>query len=80
MPRPKLWARTRNPRSDVQDALWEATYGQLSELNGQLAKACVQNPLEYRAIAGAAVAFGSRSHDLGVDVEQAVEFCTKMMS
>lgn len=59
--------------------MWEAAYVQLSELNGQLAKSCVQNPLEYRAIAGAAVAFGSRPHDLGLHTEQAVEFCTRMM-
>ena len=63
----------------AQDLVWEAAYTQLSALNGQLAKACVQNPLEYRATASSAVAFASRSHDLGVDVEQATEFCTKMM-
>ena len=64
----------------MQDALWDVAYTQLSELNGHLAKSCVQNPMEYRAIAGAAVAFGSRPHDLGLDTEQAAEFCTKLMS
>ncbi len=63
----------------AQDPVWEAAYTQLSALNGQLAKACVQNPLEYRATASSAVAFASRPHDLGVDVDQATEFCTKMM-
>ena len=62
-----------------QDAAWEAAFAQLSELNGQLAKSCIQNPLEYRAVAGAAVAFGSRPHDLGLPAEQAAEFCIRMM-
>ena len=62
-----------------QDPVWEAAFTQLSALNAQLAKACVQNPLEYRATAIAAVAFASRPHDHSVDAEQASEFCTKMM-
>ena len=48
-------------------------------MNGQLAKACIQNPLEYRATALAAVQFASRPHDLGIDAQQAVHFCTQMM-
>lgn len=60
--------------------MWESAYTQLSALNGQLSKSIVQNPLEYRAIAAAAVAFGSRPHDLGLHSEQAADFCTRMMS
>lgn len=63
-----------------QDHVWEAAYKQLAELNGQLAKSCVQNPLEFRSVAAAAVAFGARPHDFGLDTDQAVEFCTKMMA
>ncbi|KAK9803026.1 hypothetical protein WJX72_005333 [[Myrmecia] bisecta] len=63
----------------VKDPVWDASFTQLSALNGQLAKSCVQNPLEYRTVALAAVQFGSRPHDLGLDTEQATEFCTKMM-
>ena len=51
----------------------------IAGLNGQLVKACVQNPLEYRAVAQSAVAFAARPHDLGLDARQAAEFCTKMM-
>ena len=64
----------------LQDPAWHAAYKQLAELNGQLAKSCVQNPLEYRAVAAAAIAFGARPHDFGLDAEQASEFSTKMMA
>ncbi len=63
----------------AQDEVWEASHKQLAEVNGQLAKACIQNPLEYRATALAAIEFASRPHDLGVDAQQAVHFCTQMM-
>lgn len=62
----------------LMDPAWKAAYDRLGQFNGELAKACVQNPLEYRATAEAAVQFASRPHDLGVDVQQAVEFCGKM--
>lgn len=45
-----------------------------------MVKACVQNPLEYRAMAMAALQFASRPHDVDVDVQQAVEFAVRMMS
>ncbi len=67
-------------RLRMQDPAWHAAYKQLAELNGQLAKSCVQNPLEFRSVAAAAVAFGARPHDFGLDAEQAAEFCTKMMA
>lgn len=48
-------------------------------VNGQLAKSWAQNPLEFRKVALAAVAFGARPHDFQLDAEDATEFCTKMM-
>lgn len=64
----------------MQDAVWETAFQRMSEINGQLAKSCVQNPLEFRSVASAAVAFGARPHDFGLDTDQAVDFCTKMMA
>lgn len=61
------------------DPAWRATYDRLQGLNGQLVKACVQNPLEYRAVAQAALAFAARPQDLGLDAQQAAEFCVRMM-
>lgn len=61
------------------DPAWRATYERLQGLNSQLVRACVQNPLEYRAMAQAALQFAARPHDLGVDAAQAAEFCAKMM-
>lgn len=49
-------------------------------MNEKLSRAAVQNPLEYRATALAAVQIGSRPHDLGLDAEQAAAFCTRFMS
>ncbi|GAB4824134.1 hypothetical protein N2152v2_011180 [Parachlorella kessleri] len=63
----------------MKDPGWDGAHSQLQELNGQLVKACVQNPLEYRAVAEAAVLFAARPHDLGLDVQQATEFCARMM-
>lgn len=63
----------------LQDPVWHAAFQRLSELNGQLAKSCIQNPLEFRSVASTAVAFGARPHDFELDAEQAVDFCTKMM-
>ena len=70
------------PRSTgvpLVDPAWQAAFGRLQEVNGQLAKTCVQNPLEYRAVAKAAVQFAARPHDFGLDAQQAAEFCAKMM-
>lgn len=61
------------------DPAWRAAYDRLQGLNGQLVKACVQNPLEYRAVAQAALQFAARPHDLGLDTQQAAEFCVRMM-
>lgn len=64
----------------VQDPLWKATFEEVGKLNEELSKATVQNPLEYRATALAAVQIGSRPHDLGLDAEQAAAFCARYMS
>ena len=61
------------------DPAWRAAHDQLQGLNSQLVKACVQNPLEYRAVALAALQFAARPHDLGLDAQQAAEFCVKTM-
>ena len=64
----------------MQDPICEAKHDQLLKLNSSLAKACSQSPLEYRKVALAAVQLGSRPHDVGLNVEQAAQFCCKMMS
>jgi predicted RNA methylase len=61
------------------DPVWKSAHDALQGVNSQLVKACVQNPLEFRAAAQAAVAFAARPHDLGLDGGQAAEFCMKMM-
>lgn len=63
----------------VVDPAWKVAFEQMQEVSGQLAKSCVQNPLEYRAVAEAAVRMAARPHDLGVDAQQAAEFCVRMM-
>ncbi|CAL8464828.1 g4363 [Coccomyxa elongata] len=62
------------------DPLWKATFEELGKINENLSKGTVQNPLEFRATALAAVQIGSRPHDLGLDAEQAAAFCTRYMS
>jgi hypothetical protein len=49
-------------------------------VNEQLSKAAIQNPMEFRALAMAAVQIGARPHDLCVDPEQAAAFCNRFMS
>ena len=61
------------------DPMWKQVHDALEKGNAQLVKACVQNPLEFRAAAQAAVAFAARPHDLGLDPTQAAEFCMKLM-
>lgn len=63
----------------MQDEVWAAAHVQLVEVSGQLAKSCAQNPLEFRAVATAALAFAARPHDFGQDADQAAEFCSKLM-
>lgn len=64
----------------LQDPVWRASYEEMSALNAQLSKAAIQNPMEYRALALAAVQIATRPHDLGVDAEQAAAFCARFMS
>ena len=64
----------------LQDLGWKKVFDDFSHMNEQLTRAVVQNPLEYRAVAMAAVDFGSRPHDLDMDVEQATAFCHRFMS
>ena len=63
----------------LRDPAWQEAFDQLQGVNSQLVKACVQNPLEYRAVALAALRLAARPHDLGVDTTQAVDFCVKML-
>ena len=63
----------------IQDSVWSQKYDQMVQFNSRLARCCTQDPLQYRKVALAAVQFGSRPHDLGLDCDQAVELCTKMM-
>ncbi len=66
--------------SGAQDPWWKATFDEVGKVNEKISRAAVQNPLEYRATALAAVQIGSRPHDLGLDAEQAASFCTRFMS
>ncbi|KFM25022.1 Protein arginine N-methyltransferase 7 [Auxenochlorella protothecoides] len=61
------------------DPVWKEAFDSLQPLNSQIVRACVQDPLEYRAIALEAVAFASRPHDYDLDASQATDFCVKMM-
>lgn len=63
----------------LADPVWQMAYERLQGLNGELVKACVQNPLEYRAVAQAALQFATRPHDLDIDAQQAADFCVKLM-
>ena len=64
----------------MQDPLWKRIFDEFTAMNGELSKAIIQNPLEYRSVAMAAVDLGSRPHDLDLDVEHAVAFCHRLMS
>jgi len=61
------------------DPVWKSAHDSLQQINSQLVKSLVQDPLEYRAVAQAAVQFASRPHDLGLDAGHAAEYCMKMM-
>ena len=64
----------------MQDPIWKRIFDDFTAMNEQLSKAIIQNPLEYRSVAMAAVDLGSRPHDLDLDVEQAAAFCHRLMS
>ncbi|KAG7675099.1 hypothetical protein Ndes2526A_g07853 [Nannochloris sp. 'desiccata'] len=75
----KILQSSRATGVPLVDPVWKSAHDALQQVNSQLVKACVQNPLEYRAVAQAAVQFASRPHDLGLDAGHAAEYCMKMM-
>ena len=79
IPIQEIEKKGRSTGVPLVDPLWKAAYDAMQGVNSQLVKACVQNPLEYRDVAQAAVQFASRPHDFGLDAGQAAEFCMKMM-
>ena len=60
--------------------MWQQAHVDITSLTGEIAKSCVQNPLELRAVAHAAVQMAARPYDLGLDAGQAADFCLKLMS
>lgn len=68
-----------SPTSPGGDPVWRAALEALKPLNASLTKACVQNPLEYRRIATAAIEVAARPGAFGVDPVQAAEFAAKLM-
>lgn len=69
----------RRTNVPLVDPVWRTAYDRLQGLNSQLVKSVVQNPLEFRAVAQAALQFAARPHDLELDSQQAMEFCVKLM-
>eukprot|EP00887_Chlorella_sp_A99_P004798 scaffold4.g4798.t1 len=80
-PGARLQIVAKHDTYSISYSLRDASGGEaaLEGLRTGLVKACVQNPLEYRAVARAAVRLAARPHDLGIDAQQVVEFCTRMM-
>jgi protein arginine N-methyltransferase 7 len=62
------------------DPAWKVSYDHVKEWNQQIISACAQNPSEYRKIADIAVQIGVRPNKYGVPSEEAIKFCTRMMS
>ena len=62
------------------DPAWKVSYDHVKEWNQQIVSACAQNPSEYRKIADIAVKIGVRPNKYGVPSEEAIKFCTRMMS
>ena len=60
--------------------MWQQAHADITSLTGEIAKSCVQNPSDLRAVALAAVQMAARPHDLGLDADQAADFCLKLMS
>jgi type II protein arginine methyltransferase len=70
---------TRQTGVPLVDAGWRAAHDELAGVNAQLARAVAQDPLEYRAVAAAAVAFAARPGEHGLEAAGAAEFAVKMM-
>lgn len=64
----------------MQDPVWQAAHEQADAVSGEMAKACVQSPLEFRKTALAALALAARPADWGANAQAAADFCCKMMS
>jgi predicted RNA methylase len=79
LPETEISHSSRSTGVPLVDPVWKSAHDTLQQVNSQLVKSCVQNPLEYRVVAQAAVQFASRPHDLGLDAGHAAEYCMKMM-
>ncbi|KDD75511.1 hypothetical protein H632_c645p0, partial [Helicosporidium sp. ATCC 50920] len=77
---PEALLQARASGVPLKDALWERMFDSLQGVNAQLVRACVQNPLEFRATALAAIKFATRPQDFGLDLPQCVDFCAKIMA
>ena len=66
--------------ASVQDPVWQEAHSRISALTGQIAKACVQSPLELREVAMTSIQMAQRPQDFGLDAEHAADFCLKLMS
>jgi hypothetical protein len=64
----------------AQDPAWAAALEAANATNAALARAVAQSPLEFRAVAGAALRLAARPHDMGVDAAQAAAFAVRMLS
>ena len=60
--------------------MWKAALADANAANAALSRAVAQSPLEYRALACAALHLAARPQDAGVDAAQAVAFATRMLS
>ena len=62
------------------DASWDVDRQRMEAVNGNLARAVVQSPLEFRKCAGAAVELAARPQDFELDPQHAARFCQRMLS
>lgn len=63
----------------VQDPAWEAALASANMANAALARGITQSPLEFRAVACAALRLAARPHDAGVDAAQAAAFAARVL-
>ena len=62
------------------DPTWHVAQENLAELNSTIAKAVIQNPMQYRESAETAIAIGSRPADFGLNAEDGADYCLRFMS
>ena len=60
--------------------MWKAALEDANAANAALSRAVAQSPLEFRAVACAALHLAARPYDAGVDAAQAAAFATRMLS